>query len=113
MTSVSGDDPKKIVEFPTAELPPEERARCLKIEVERWARLPTVEWLYYIESTDVAEKHGVSRAVPEEMVQATIRANEKKARQAKAEKRAAHTARREGQGYGPTRASARAGEAET
>jgi hypothetical protein len=85
MTSASGDDPKKIVEFPTAELPPEERARRLKIEVERLARLPTVEWLYYIESTDVAEKHQVSRAILKEMIETTIKANEKKAREDRAE----------------------------
>ena len=52
---MSGDDPKKIVEFPKAELPPEERARRLKMEVERLARLPVVERLFYIECEDVAE----------------------------------------------------------
>src|SRR5262249_3573304 len=79
--AMSGDDPKKIGEFPTAELPPEERARRLNIEVERLARLPRVEWLYYIESTDVAEKHQVSRAILKEMIETTIDANEKKARE--------------------------------
>ena len=72
---MSGDDPKKIVEFPKAELPPEERACRLKIEAERLARLPAVEWLFYVESGGVAEKHGVSRAVLKEMVETTIRAN--------------------------------------
>src|SRR5262245_11840409 len=86
MTSASSDDPKKIVEFqPTAELPPEERARRLNIEVGRLARLPRVEWLYYIESTDVAEKHQVSRAILKEMIETTIKANEKKAREDRAE----------------------------
>jgi hypothetical protein len=84
---MSGDDPKKIVEFPKAELPPEERTCRLKIEVERLARLPTVEWLFYVECGDVAEKHGVSRAAMKAMVEATIRENERKAREDKAEDR--------------------------
>src|SRR5262245_8091820 len=86
MTSTSSDDSKKIVEFqPTAELPPQERVRRLNIEVERLARLPRVEWLYYIESTDVAEKHHVSRAILKELIETTIKANEKKAREDRAE----------------------------
>ena len=84
---MSGDDPKKIVEFPKVELPPEERACRLKIEAERLARLPTVEWLFYVECGDVAEKHGVSRAAMKAMVEATIRENERKARENKAEDR--------------------------
>ena len=40
---MSGDDPKS-VEFPKAEASPEERARRLRIEVDRLARLPVVEW---------------------------------------------------------------------
>ena len=83
---MNGDDPK-ILELPKAEIAPEERARRLKVEVERLAGLPAVERLFYIESDDVAEKHGVSRAVLKEMVEATIRANEKKAREDKAEDR--------------------------
>ena len=83
---MNGDDPK-ILELPKAEIAPEERARRLKVEVERLAGLPAVERLFYIESDGVAEKHGVSRAVLKEMVEATIRANEKKAREDKAEDR--------------------------
>ena len=83
---MNGDDPK-ILELPKAGIAPEERARRLKVEVERLAGLPAVERLFYIESDDVAEKHGVSRAVLKEMVEATIRANEKKAREDKAEDR--------------------------
>jgi len=83
---MSGDDPKTL-ESPNAEVSPEERARRLKVEVERLAGLPAVERLFYIESDGVAEKHGVSRAVLKEMVEATIRANEKKAREDKAEDR--------------------------
>src|SRR5215472_5142673 len=59
---MSGDDPKKIVEFPKAEIVPEERARRLKIEVDRLANLPVVEWMYYLSDRGVAEKHGLSRA---------------------------------------------------
>jgi len=83
---MNGDDPK-ILELPKAEIAPEERARRLKVEVERLAGLPAVERLFYIESDGVAQKHGVSRAVLKEMVEATIRANEKKAREDKAEDR--------------------------
>ena len=65
--AMSGDDPKKIVEFPKAEIVPEERARRLKIEVERLASLPAVERLFYIECEGVAEKHGVTRPVLKKM----------------------------------------------
>jgi hypothetical protein len=82
---MSGDDPKKIVEFPKAEIVPEERARRLKMEVERLASLPVVERLFYVECEDVAEKHGVSRDVMKAMVKAQIKANEKRAREDRAE----------------------------
>jgi hypothetical protein len=79
---------EKVVDFPKTEVTPEERARRLKVEVERLASLPQVEWLFYVsDDAGVAEKHGVSRAVLREMVEATIRANEKKAREDKAEDR--------------------------
>ena len=55
--------------------------------MERLARKPAVEWLFYVECEDVAEKHGVPRAVLKEMVEATIKINEKKAREDKAEDR--------------------------
>ena len=64
---------------------PEERARRLKIEVDRLASLPVVEWLFYIECEDVAEKHDLSRAVMKAMVEAAIKANEKRAREDRAE----------------------------
>jgi outer membrane biosynthesis protein TonB len=79
---MSGDDSKKIVGFP---VPPEECARRLKTEVDRLAAMSVVEWRYYLESTGVAEKHGVSRDILQEMIEATIKANEKKAREDKAE----------------------------
>lgn len=53
---------------------PEERARRLKIEVDRLANLPVVEWMYYLADGGVAEKHGVSRVAMKAMVEATIRA---------------------------------------
>ena len=70
---------KKIVDFPKAEVDPEERARRLKVEVERLANLPPVEWMLYL-SEGVAEKHGVDRADMKKMIEATIKAREKKAR---------------------------------
>src|SRR5215467_14269543 len=84
---MSGDDLKKIVEFPKAELPPEERARRLTMDVERLARQPAVERLFYIECGDVAEKHGLPRDVIKAMVEAQVKANEKRAREDKAEDR--------------------------
>ena len=83
---MSVGDPKS-VEFPEAEVPPEERARRLKIEVERLASLPTVERLFYIECEGVAEKHGVTRPVLKKMVDSTVEANEKRANEDKAENR--------------------------
>ena len=81
------DDPK-ILGFPKAEeVPPEERARRLRVEVERLASFSASEWLYYVECTGVAEKHGVSRDILREMIETTIKANEKKAREDKAEDR--------------------------
>jgi hypothetical protein len=81
---MSGDD-SKIVEFPQPEIAPEERARRLRVEVDRLARLPPVEWMLYLD--EVAKKYGVSAAVLKEMIEATIKANEKKALEDKAEDR--------------------------
>src|SRR5262245_37029895 len=82
---MSSDDPKKIVEFPKAEIVPEERACRLKTEVDWLANLPVVEWMYYLSDGGVAENYGVSRAAMRAMVEAPIRANAKKAREDKAE----------------------------
>jgi hypothetical protein len=68
-----------VVEFPNSE----ERARRLRIEVERLARLPIVEWLFYLDAS--AEKHGIDKATLKQMVEAVIKANEKKAREEKVE----------------------------
>jgi uncharacterized protein DUF3631 len=85
--AMSGNDPKKIVEFPKEEIGPEERARRLKIEVERLAQLPPTEWLYYLEQGDIAKKHDVPTAILKEMIETTIKANEKRAREDRAENR--------------------------
>jgi putative DNA primase/helicase len=76
----SPDD--KIITFP---VPDEERARRLAAEVERLARLPVFEWMLYVD--DVAKKHGVESAKLKETIEATIKVNEKKAREAKADDR--------------------------
>ncbi len=83
---MTGDE-KKIVHFPKAEVDPEERACRLKVEVERLASLPVTEWLFYIESDGVAEKHNVSRNAMKKMIEATVKDCEKKARANKAEDR--------------------------
>jgi putative DNA primase/helicase len=69
-----------VVGFPG---PEEERARCLKIEVERLARLPLIEWMFYLD--DTAKKHGLTSAKLKTMVEGVIKAAEKKVREAKAE----------------------------
>jgi uncharacterized protein DUF3631 len=80
------DDPK-IPGFPKAEVPPEERAHRLKTEVDELARKPETEWLYYLERGEIAKKHGIETAALKKMIEATIKANEKKAREDKAEDR--------------------------
>ena len=55
------DDEKKIVDFPKAEVSPEERARRLKVEVDRLASLPPVEWMFYL--MRVLPKSTVCRAL--------------------------------------------------
>src|SRR6516164_4480803 len=70
--------------FPNTE---EERARCLRQEVERLASLPIVECRYYLETGELAKKHGIEAAKLTQMVEATIHANEKKAREDKADDR--------------------------
>jgi len=71
-----------VVGFPSAE---EERARRLKVEVERLASLPPVEWMLYLD--DTAKKYGIEPAKLKAMIEATIKAAEKKAREDKAEDR--------------------------
>src|SRR5262249_51523284 len=76
--------PATIVLFPT---PDEERARRLKVEVERLARLSTTEWIYYVESPGYAEKYGVDKATLKTMVEAVLKEIEKKRRNEQAEQR--------------------------
>src|SRR5262249_13287833 len=71
----------QVVEFPNSE----ERARRLRVEVERLARLPTVEWLFYLDGS--AEKHGIDKATLKQMVEAVIKETEKKEREDRGELR--------------------------
>jgi putative DNA primase/helicase len=75
----------KVVDFPKPELPPEERARRLRVEVERLAGLLPGEHLLYLD--DVAKTHGVSRADLKAMIEATIKERKEKTRQDKVEDR--------------------------
>jgi Protein of unknown function (DUF3631) len=87
----------QVVGFPNAE---EERARRLKAEVDRLARMSPAEWIYYTETAGYAEKYGIDKAALKEMVEATVAANEKRAREDKGELRRVEkqktTAKREG-----------------
>lgn len=71
-----------VVEFP---LTSEERARRLQVEVERLARQSPTEWLFWLDN--VAKKHGIEPGKLKTMIEATVKANEKKARADKAEER--------------------------
>ena len=74
-------EPDRIISFPGAD----EKARHLRLEVGRLARLPTVEWMYYAESEGYAEKYGVDKAALKRMVETVIAEAEKKQRTEKAE----------------------------
>jgi hypothetical protein len=73
----------KVVDFPNSE----ERARRLKVEVERLARQSSTEWLYYIESPGYPERFGVDKATLRQMIEAAVKAIEKKAREDRGEAR--------------------------
>jgi hypothetical protein len=88
MSSMNDGD-KKVVGFPQPEITPEERARRLRVEVERLARLAPGEWLLWAD--EAAEKHNVPRTDLKAMIGATIKANEAKKHEDRAEGR-----RREG-----------------
>jgi hypothetical protein len=81
MTSSDRSD-DRAVQFP---IPEEERARRLKAEVERLARLPRVEWMFYLDGS--AEKHGVTKAALKSMIEAVIKETEKKASEDRGELR--------------------------
>jgi hypothetical protein len=57
----------------------QERARRLGVEVARLSRLPAFEWPLYLEET--ANRYGVEPTKLKQMVEATIRENEKKERE--------------------------------
>src|SRR6516165_2395862 len=77
-----GDRPATVVPFP---VPDEERARRVKAEVERQARLSPGEYLLYLD--DTAKKYGVDKAVLKAMIEAVSAENEKKRRGDQAEQR--------------------------
>jgi hypothetical protein len=70
----------KVVDFPVT---PEERARQLKAEVERLAAQSPTEWMFWL--NDRAAKHGIDPSQLKAMIEATIKAKEKQAREQKAE----------------------------
>ena len=82
-TMVDDNPPKNVVQFPNAE----ERARRLRVEVERLSQLPTVEWMFYVESEGYAERYGVDKTALKRMIGAIIKANEKKAKEDRGELR--------------------------
>jgi hypothetical protein len=65
----------------------EERARRLKVEVDRLARLPTVEWMFYLETEDYSARFGVDNVAVKKMVEAVVKALEKQTREDKADQR--------------------------
>jgi hypothetical protein len=83
MSGASSDGNKRVVEFPQPDINPEERARRLRLEVERLARLAPGEWRLWADG--VCEQHKVSRADLQAMVEATIKAIEAKKREDRAE----------------------------
>jgi hypothetical protein len=65
----------------------EERARRLKIEVDRLARLPTVERMFYLATEDYTTQFGVDHATVKKMVEIVVKEIEKKNREDKADQR--------------------------
>ena len=85
MTSSTSSDGDKVVAFSASEVTPEERTRRLKVEVERLARLQTVEWMFYASREDHVEQFGITTDQMRELVEAVLKENQKKEREAKAE----------------------------
>jgi putative DNA primase/helicase len=77
--------PQRLSELTEGPITEEERVRRLGVEVERMAGLPPFEWQFYLEET--ASKHCLESAKLKQMIEATIRANEKKERESKADDR--------------------------
>jgi hypothetical protein len=67
---MSDSDPDKVVSFPGAD---EERARRLRVEVERLSKLPTIEWQYLVELPGYAEKFGIDKAPLKGMVETVLK----------------------------------------
>jgi hypothetical protein len=86
----ASDNPEtgRVVSFPGTE----EHARRLRVEVERLARLPVVEWMLYLD--DTAKKHGIDKATLKTMVEAVVKELEKKAREDRGELRRHRSASR-------------------
>ena len=82
MIADSDDDRVVPLRGPAPEpVPDEERARRLKVEVDRLARMSAAEWLYYVELPGYAEKYGVDKATLRAMVEAAAKEIEKKRRE--------------------------------
>jgi hypothetical protein len=82
MADLKTSETAQVVEFPDAD---KERARRLRVEVERLARMSPSEWMYYCELDGYVEKYGITKAVFKQMVEAVIKENEKKAREDRGE----------------------------
>src|SRR5262245_35526526 len=84
MNASDNPEPDRVVSCPGAD----EKARRLSLEVDRLARLPVVEWMFYIESPGYAEKLGVDdKAVLKRMVEAAVKERAQKQRAEQAEQR--------------------------
>ena len=78
-TALQGSD-KKVRDFPTVEVTPEESARRVMVEATRLASLAPGEWRLWIDRS--AERLRIPRAILEDVIAAIIKDSEKKARDA-------------------------------
>jgi hypothetical protein len=83
VTASDNPESDRVVEFPGSE----EKARRLRVEVERLARLPTVEWMFYAANESHAAKYGVDCSTLKRMVEVIVKETEKKQREEQAERR--------------------------
>jgi hypothetical protein len=83
----SEPEQSELLPFPNSFRPPEvsaeDRALALQAEVERLARQQPAEWMFWLAKS--ATDNGMEEAKLKQMVEAQIRANDKKKREAKAE----------------------------
>jgi len=75
----------EVVQLRPTDITPEERARRVQVEAERRARQSTAEWMFWLPS--LAQQHGIPEVKLKQMIEAQVRANEKKEREARAEQR--------------------------